>query len=247
MPNLTPSQLRHKQVTLWRIVPIWPIFVLYPGIFVTVGVASLVVYVLRATNTLPGPLATTGLGFAADGPGSTLYAILVDQILLGGLLLVPVAWPRLVAEAVLRINTRRRSVRRHRRRKPSRRWRLVLTWLFAINMLLPLAVVPLWAYYAISSHYAGGWSSVATLTLVYLAWLLIALSTLHLGSGRRCSRCEYHMTTFRGSPDLCPECGSHWKSLGGTVFGHRPPRALLYLGLALLLAAAAIWALVPIR
>ncbi len=86
--------------------------------------------------------------------------------------------------------------------------------------------------------------------LILLAYCGVALiatgAIVVVRRGRSCSRCSYRLTSWRGSADRCPECANPWKRLGGTVYGTRLHRAWLLSGITLLLAAAAIWAFVPL-
>jgi hypothetical protein len=90
------------------------------------------------------------------------------------------------------------------RKRRSRRWKK-LKWLPAL-VLLPVA----------SAIFLMPWQASA---------LIIALSLSKAGGavlgfawfGRRgrmvvCARCDYPLSTWRGSPSLCPECGSDWKA-----------------------------------
>lgn len=88
---------------------------------------------------------------------------------------------------------------------------------------------------------------IAVPALAYVGSVLIGVGLLfRRGRNRRCDHCSYPMISWRASPDRCPECGNRWKRLGGTRYGTRLHRAWLLSGIALLLAAASIWAFVPL-
>jgi len=83
--------------------------------------------------------------------------------------------------------------------------------------------------------------------LIYFGSTLLAIALIITrGRGRACSRCTYRLTSWRASADRCPECGNRWKRLGGTRYGTRLHHAWLLSGIALLLAAASIWAFVAL-
>ncbi len=159
-------------------------------------------------------------------------------------------WPRIFSEIQPRLERWKRAhPKQFPIRRPSRRGRWFASRAIFLIAILPLMPMLAWIIGAASSpHIAALWPMPAKASLVMGASFLIGFQlTLYLGTGRRCSRCAYRMVSFRQSLERCPECGNPWKRLGGTVFGHRPPRAVLYVGCSLLIVAAAIWALVPIR
>jgi len=251
------SILRHKQVLRWRASRsphLRPIMLGFAISSLLNGVWSIVEWGLAQVVNRPAgaPGAVTGLQLAMIRTTSLDLRLDLAFASLGlGLvcLAFTIFWPRLFSEIRPRLERFKRAHPAHFPvRRPSRRARWFASrGIFAIAMM-PLVPMLAWSSGAIAfPSVAALWPMQAKSSLVMAASFLIAFPlTFNYGSGRRCSRCEYRMTTFRGSPDLCPECGSHWKHLGGTIFGRRPPRALLYLGVAMLLAAAAIWALVPI-
>jgi hypothetical protein len=77
------------------------------------------------------------------------------------------------------------------------------------------------------------------MAIVASAWvggMLIALGLFHRRGVRLvCARCSYPMSTWRGAPDRCPECGTAWKQPWRARLGvrARQPR-LVSLGAVLL-------------
>ncbi len=115
-------------------------------------------------------------------------------------------------------------------------------------VLVAIALVPLTIllFAILVILFLGDWWH-SLILLTYCGATLVATGAIVVvGPGRSCSHCSYPMTSWRASANRCPECGNLWKSLGGTVYGTRLRRAWLFSGIALLLAAAAIWAFVPL-
>lgn len=65
--------------------------------------------------------------------------------------------------------------------------------------------------------------------------------TYRRGARVVCARCDYPMTTWRGAPAVCPECGNAWKQPWAAMVGEkRVRRGLVWCGAGLYLVALAV-------
>lgn len=100
----------------------------------------------------------------------------------------------------------RAEIRSQRRLRSFSRW---VVWIMLSGLAIGLILVP--------------WQ----LAALMLAKVLADVGGVALGLaffGRRgrmvvCARCDYPLSTWRGSPQRCPECGSGWKAPWGARVG----------------------------
>lgn len=242
MPRSDASILRQRQVRMYRAAsrPIIRLYLFMLGLIMSVAGGTVVVsYLIALVRT--GRTVLYGTSFQLLMECTIAYSWLVTGSLAVAfvgivILILCFTTPRFEAH-LFGLTARRPSPRFARQRHLIRLWwrRLeIAAWLIlgaygvvVVSRLLPMyPAVPL---------------------LVYAASLLIGVGLLFRhGVERRCSRCSYRLTSWRASANLCPECANPWKRLGGTVYGTRLHRAWLLSGIPLLLAAAAIWAFVPL-
>jgi hypothetical protein len=73
--------------------------------------------------------------------------------------------------------------------------------------------------------------------------LVAGALTYRRGARVVCARCDYPMTTWRGAPAVCPECGNEWKRPWAAMVGERRVRrGLVWCGVGLYgLALALPW------
>lgn len=89
-----------------------------------------------------------------------------------------------------------------------------------------------------SSRYAG---LLASAVAFHAGFFMLGSGFFgRVGHRLACAGCDYPMTTWRGSPPQCPECGRAWKQPRGARIGVRRVRwRSVLLGIALLAFAAA--------
>ena len=262
MPRSANSILRHRQVLMYRAArSLVELRILFLAVAIVLAIVSTSIFIAIAISAIFDP---TGLidgtmlaSFArSEDIASELgWMMSIYSVAAAAIAFACLRWPRLLLlmDRILRRGT---THRRERGRSLIRLLSAAFGVIHALLLLTPLIflaqTVNKWMNAAdLPSHITvvsppPFLEAVLFLCVYYGSTLLAIFLIIVRGRGRRCARCSYSLTSWRASANRCPECGNQWKRLGGTRYGTRLHRAWLYSGVALLLAAASIWAFVPL-
>lgn len=262
MPRSDASILRQRQVRMYRAArSLVELRILFLAVAIVMALISANVPIAIAISALMDPSrlidATMLASFArSEGIASELGAMmLIYLIIAAAIAFVCFRWPRILIfiDRLLRRGTPRR---RERGRSLIRLLSAAFGVIHALLLLTPLLFLAQATHKWINAADVPAHITVVSpprfadaflFIFVYYGSTVLAIALIVIRRrGRSCARCNYRFTSWRASADRCPECGNPWKRLGGTVYGTRLHRAWLLSGIALLLAAASIWAFVPL-
>lgn len=262
MPRSDASILRQRQVRMYRaarsLVELRILFLAVAIVLALVSANVLIAIVISAIFDPSRLIDRTMLASFAQSEGiaSELGAMmLIYLIIAAAIAFACLRWPRvlLLIDRILRRGTPRR---RERGRSLIRLLSAAFGVTHAILLVTPVVFLAQTTHKWINAADVPAHITVVSpprfgeaflFLFIYFGSTLLAIPLIVIRRrGRSCSRCSYPMTSWRASADRCPECGNPWKRLGGTVYGTRLHRAWLLSGITLLLAAAAIWAFVPL-
>ena len=213
----------------------------------TVFLAGLAFAAIIGRHNIPGHTMLSGT--TSDSAQAEAPAFAVTLVVAVPIAFACVRWSRILVR--IACISHRNSIRRHH---GARLLLGILSAPFVVVHAYALLTPIFFVVLAIHDEFASApimlgpqaiANSTSMLAVFYGSTLVAIALTIYRGRGRSCARCAYPFTSWRGSADLCPECASPWKRLGGTVYGTRLHRAWFFSGIALLVAAGAIWAFVP--
>lgn len=108
--------------------------------------------------------------------------------------------------------------------------------------LVPVAIVLVVVSFALAVP--GGVAVTAVVAAIAGSFLIAIGLSNRRGVRKVCARCDYPMSTWRGSPDRCPECGTPWKEPWRARLGVRERRPrLIALGAGMIATSIAIAAI----
>lgn len=262
MPRSDASILRQRQVRMYRAArSLVELRILFLAIAIVIALVSsnlLIAIVISAIFDPSRLIDRTMLASFArsEGIASELGLMMSIYLIIAiAIAFVCMRWPRILI-LIDRLLRRRATRRRERGRSLIRLLSAAFGVIHALLLITPLLALAQAVSKAINAADVPAHITVVSpprfaeavlFLLVYYGSTFLAIALIIIRRrGRSCSRCSYPMISWRASADRCPECGNPWKRLGGTIYGTRLHRAWLLSGISLLLAAAAIWAFVPL-